>query len=194
MPSKVIFIIRTLLLAAWIGVIVSCLGTYIFNPDLFTPENVAGFLRRFQTEIWICYLAMSAARGFTLLPSTPMVIAGTVLFPDQPASVLVVSLVGILISSSLIYFASGFLGFRDYFERKKADLTNRIKARMEHPTGLLFVMLWAFFPLVPTDAVCYVAGTIKMSFPKFIVAVLAGETILCTIYVYLGRSFWSFLG
>jgi uncharacterized membrane protein YdjX (TVP38/TMEM64 family) len=59
-----------------------------------------------------------------------------------------------------------------------------IRKRLEHPFGLAFVALWAFFPLVPTDAVCYVAGTIRMHFLKFIIAVFVGELVLCSIYVF----------
>jgi uncharacterized membrane protein YdjX (TVP38/TMEM64 family) len=91
---------------------------------------------------------------------------------------------GIFISSSLIYFCSEALGFSDYFERKKPAAVARLRRRLEHPLGLAFVSAWAFFPLVPTDAVCYVAGSIKMPFTKFIFAVLAGELVLCSLYVF----------
>jgi len=129
---------------------------------------------------------MSVLRGFTLLPSTPLVLAGTFLYPNQPWLVLATALIGIVISSSLIYFFSETLGFADYLETKKPVAVHRIRHRLEQPTGLLFVCLWAFFPLVPTDAVCYVAGTTKMNFPKFILAVFTGELILCSIYVFSG--------
>jgi uncharacterized membrane protein YdjX (TVP38/TMEM64 family) len=136
---------------------------------------------------------MSSLRGFTLLPSTPFVLAGTVLFPEQPMSVLAVSLAGISISSSLIYFSSGALGFSTYLENRSSKLAGEIRNRLEHPAGAFFVALWAFFPAVPTDVVCYVAGTIRMSFPKFILAVLAGEMILCTAYVFVGSSLWELI-
>jgi uncharacterized membrane protein YdjX (TVP38/TMEM64 family) len=95
---------------------------------------------------------------------------------------------GILISSSLIYFFSETLGFAEYFEHRNPAALVRIRRRLEHPSGLAFVALWAFFPLVPTDAVCYVAGTTKMSFPRFISAVFLGELVLCSIYVFTGST------
>ena len=129
---------------------------------------------------------MSVLRGFTLLPSTPLVLAGTFLYPDQPWLVLATSMAGILISSSLIYFCSEALGFAEYFESKRPAAVARIRERLERPTGLIFVALWAFFPLVPTDAVCYVAGSTKMNFVKFIFAVFIGESVLCSIYIFTG--------
>lgn len=160
-------------------------------PQIFTAENIAGFLLRFEGQIWLIYLTLSALRGFTLLPSTPLVIAGTILYPQQPFLVLLISLTGILLSSSMIYFFSDFLGFTDYFERKQPRFTHKIKFRLEKPTGLFFVFLWAFFPFVPTDAVCYVAGTTKMAFPKFIAAVFFGELVLCCFYIFFGGYLMS---
>ena len=188
---RAFFVLRAAFIVVWACIILGCFGAYISAPEAFTAVRIAAFLRDFQGEIWLLYLAMSSLRGFTLLPSTPFVLAGTVLFPEQPVTVLAVSLMGIFISSSLIYFFSGALGFSDYFERRSSKLAGEIRAKLERPAGAFFVALWAFFPAVPTDVVCYVAGTIRMSFPRFILAVLAGEMVLCAAYVFIGSSVWE---
>jgi uncharacterized membrane protein YdjX (TVP38/TMEM64 family) len=60
---------------------------------------------------------------------------------------------------------------------------------------LFFVVLWAFFPLVPTDAVCYVAGSIRMNFLKFIAAIFVGEVFLCSLYIFgAGHLIKKFMG
>jgi len=162
-------------------------------PQVFTAENIAAFLLQFQGEIWLVYLIMSALRGFSLLPSTPLVIAGTLLFPGQPFSVLAVSMTGIFVTSSMIYYFSEHLGFNDYFESHKPELSHKIKAKLEHPFGFAFVAAWAFFPLVPTDLVCYLAGTTKMNFLKFIAAVMVGELILCSFYIFFGGALMDYV-
>ena len=179
-------LVRLVLLTVWVALIVTAIAFYCADPSKFAGSNIAAFINSFGTEIWLIYFAMSVLRGFTLLPSTPLVLAGTFLYPDQPWLVLATALTGIVISSSLIYFCSEMLGFADYLENKKPDTVHRIKHRLEQPAGLFFVGLWAFFPLVPTDAVCYVAGTTKMNFLKFILAIFIGELILCSIYVFSG--------
>ena len=182
---------RYISLAVWLGVLLTGVISYLLYPQSFTPTNIADFLLRFQGEIWIVYLAMSAFRGISLLPSTPLVIAGTMLFPGQPLAVLGVSMAGIALSSSMLYFFSEYFGFHEFFEQHKPELTHRIKARLEHPLGFGFISLWAFFPLVPTDLVCYLAGTAKMNYWKFIAAVCAGEFVLCSFYVFLGGAVWD---
>lgn len=178
--------VRFALLLAWAAVIILAVGFYLSDPSRFTASNIAAFISTFQTEIWIVYLTMSVLRGLTLLPSTPLVLAGTILYPDRPWLVLSTALVGILISSSMIYFFSEALGFSDYFENKKPRAVAKIRRQLERPTGFIFISLWAFFPLVPTDAVCYVAGTTKMNFLKFVLAVFLGEFVLCGLYVFWG--------
>ncbi len=191
--SKTTRIIRTIVLVLWAAVVLVCVGTYIYDSSKFTAENIAEFLRRFSGLIWLIYLGFSIVRGITLLPSTPLVLAGTLLFPEQPFAVLFVSMTGILLSSTMIYFFSEYLGFSEYFEGHKPELSHKIKAKLEHPLGFLFVAGWAFFPLVPTDLVCYLAGTTKMNYWKFIAAVFVGELILCVCYIFFGGSLLKFV-
>lgn len=181
------------MLLLWAMILLTAAVTYISDPQLFTAERIAAALQHFHSTIFIVYLGFSILRGFTLLPSTPLVLAGTLLFPDQPFTVLAISMTGILLSSSMIYFFSEYFGFNEFFEGHKPELTHKIKAKLEHPLGFLFVAAWAFFPLVPTDLVCYLAGTTKMNFWKFIAAVFVGELILCTCYIFFGGSLLKFV-
>ena len=188
-------LLRKVFLLGWGLLIVSGLVFYFLRPDLFSPDQIAAGLAEFQSEALIAFLALSIVRGFTLLPSTPLIIAGTLAFPTAPWTVLAISMVGIIASSSLIYWFAETLGIAAHFEERKPAAVAKIRRRLEHPTGIAFVFLWAFFPLVPTDAVCYVAGSIRMHFGKFIAAIAGGELILCAFYVfggsYLTGYFWS---
>ncbi|MFT4602287.1 MAG: putative membrane protein YdjX (TVP38/TMEM64 family), partial [Arenicella sp.] len=49
-------------------------------------------------------------------------------------------------------------------------------------------MIWSFFPLVPTDLICYIAGIVKMPLRYLLIGVGLGELILVTCYVYLGSG------
>jgi uncharacterized membrane protein YdjX (TVP38/TMEM64 family) len=191
--SKTSSILRKVFLALWLAIVVAGVGSYLYAPQAFTAENIAAFMLRFLGLIWVAYFLFSAFRGFTLLPSTPLVLAGTILFPDQPFAVLLVSMTGILLSSTMIYHFSEFLGFDEYFESHKPEMTKKIKQKLEHPLGFLFVVAWAFFPFVPTDLVCYLAGTTRMRFWKFIIAVGLGELILCTFYIFFGGSLLKYV-
>lgn len=179
---------RKIVITLW-GILIVCgLVFYFLRPDLFSPEHIAAGLSRFQNEALVIFLAISIVRGFTLLPSTPLIIAGTLAFPTAPWTVLAISIIGIIASSSLIYWFSETLGIAGHFEERKPTAVAKIRTRLEHPNGIAFVFLWAFFPLVPTDAVCYVAGSTRMHFGKFIAAITGGELILCSFYIFSGSD------
>ena len=178
---------KKIFISGWGTLIVVGLAFYLMRPDVFRPDSIAAFLAKFEREALLLFLGVSVVRGLTLLPSTPLIIAGTLAFPTKPWLVLAISVLGIIASSSMIYWFSELLGIAAYFESRKPAVIARIRNRLEQPTGLLFVFLWAFFPLVPTDAVCYVAGSTRMSFPKFIAAIAAGELILCSFYIFSGN-------
>lgn len=172
----------------WAATILIALGTLLARPDWFTAEHVATVLSRYPHWIWAAYLLISCLRGFTLLPSTPLVLAGTILFPEHPNAVLISSVFCIVLSSALIYLLSPVWQMDQHFKPQKLAL---IREKLNHPTGSFFVLFWSFFPAVPTDAICYVAGTLRVRILPFLAAVAAGELIICSVYVYLGGSLFS---
>ncbi len=175
-------------LGLWLCLLLGGVLVYFMNPEKFTAEGIAESLNKFQGYIAVIYLLVHIIRGFFLFPSTPLIFAGILLFPNQELLVVILSIVGITLSSSLIYFFSDYWGFNDFFERKYANKIDKIKDRIEKPSGLIFIIFWSFFPIVPTDLVSYIAGSIQMNFWKFIGAVFLGEVILCFACVYGGSA------
>ena len=165
--------------------IVAALAWWACNPSAVTPANIHAGLKRYRSWALLIYFVVSAVRGCLLIPSTPFVLAGAMLFPNNQWLVFWISLIGVLSGSSIIYFFSDRLGFAEVIERKHAAALQKVRVRMESH-GVLIVILWSFFPLVPTDLVCYLAGVIRMRFLKFIVAVGIGESVLIAGYVFLG--------
>lgn len=183
---------RKIVLIIWVFFLISCLGFIILNPHLREPREIAIFLERFNNYILLVYFILSILRGFTLFPSTPLVIAGTILFPNNLFLVLFISMVGIIFSSSMVYFFSDYLGFSEYFKKHSHQKIQQIKAKLETKKGFLFVFLWSFMPILPTDLICYIAGTIKMNFKKFLLAMICGELIICSIYVFVPAHIFDF--
>lgn len=182
-------IIKKVILSLWIGLILCCIGMYIYDPSLFTAKNIARFISEYDQQIILIYLLVSIIRGFSLLPSTPFVIAGTILFSNQPHLVFWISIIGITLSSSLIYFFSDYLGFSNFFERKFPEKIQNIKNLLNKPYGVFFIFIWSFIPVVPTDLISYVAGSMKMNFWKFIIPLFLGESILVGSIILLGSYF-----
>ena len=175
---------KKIIAVIWILFLIFCVGFILTYPELFKPQSIADFLVQFKNTLLIMYFIVSILRGFTLIPSSPFVLAGTILFPGEPFLVLTISILGIIFSSAMIYYFSDYLGFGEYLERKHPQKIVKIQHQLQKPTGLLFVCLWSFLPFLPTDAICYVAGMLKINFVKFMTAMAVGELILCSIYVF----------
>jgi uncharacterized membrane protein YdjX (TVP38/TMEM64 family) len=140
------------------------------------------------TSAWVAYglyLAVGAVRGLALIPATSVVVLAIPLFPPLP--LFLVTLVGIAISSAMIYAFAGSLKLGEYFERKHAKHTERVRAALQkNPTTI--VAGCSFLLVVPTDLVCYVCGALKVSFPRFMAGVLIGEGAICAVYIFAGSS------
>jgi uncharacterized membrane protein YdjX (TVP38/TMEM64 family) len=175
---------KKILTLTWGLFLVVCIVFIFLNPEKFTPNKIAGFIEQFNHRMLFIYFLISVLRGLTLVPSTPFVLAGTILFPSQPWTVLLISIAGIIFSSTMIYYFSEYLGFGTFLENKYPNKIRKVENYLQKPGGFLFVFLWAFLPVLPTDLVCYVAGTLRMNFLKYILALTLGELILCSIYIF----------
>jgi uncharacterized membrane protein YdjX (TVP38/TMEM64 family) len=138
----------------------------------------------------VVYLLLACVRGFTLIPSTYLVVAALAFFPPVPLMAL--TLLGILVSSACIYLFSESLRFDEYFERTHKDSVARLKHFLQR-NELPVIIGWSFFPLVPTDVICYVCGALGIDFRKFLVGICVGEGAICAIYIFLGDSVLRFL-
>ncbi|MSR06837.1 MAG: TVP38/TMEM64 family protein [Gemmatimonadetes bacterium] len=183
--------LRILLVTTWAVTVAVALYLYFFQRDAI-QNRLSG---AFSTSLVIAsaiYLAMGAARAFTLIPSTYLVLAGLPLFP--PVLLFILTLVGIGVSSAIIYRFSESLHLHELFEQGKhkrhADRLRDVLQRHELP----IIIGWSFFPLAPTDLICYVCGLLEVNFPKFLVGILVGEGTICAIYIFFGTSMLRFLG
>lgn len=173
---------------AWGLSIVGAMIWWLTHPEWFSAEAIRDSIRRYESAAVLVYFVVSMLRGCFLIPGTPFVLGGILLFPDQPWLVFLISMLGMIVGSTIIYFGSDKLGFAEVLERKHASAIENVRKRMDRH-GVPIVIVWSFFPLVPTDLICYVAGVVQMNFGRFIAALTIGEAILIGTYVFLGSSF-----
>lgn len=172
----------------WALIVLSFIIVSIIYPKIITPEYLVDFIKKFNTEMLLIYTLFTLIRGFFLIPSTPFVLLGILLFPEKPLLVLTISMIGILFSSTMLYYFSDILGFSKYLEKKFPEKIEKWKQHLTTSKSTLFIALWALFPFVPTDLICYVAGIIKIPFKNMLTGIFIGELILVTLYVYFGSG------
>ena len=122
--------IRRIALGLWVMLLLVLTVLYAVNPGLATPERLVDTLRQSGQPVLLGYIVLSVVRAFTLIPSTVLIIVGTLLFPDRPWFVMVSSLGGVVASAVLIYFFFEFLGLGELFERNHARRVRWLEQQM----------------------------------------------------------------
>lgn len=136
------------------------------------------------------YLLLGAVRGFTLIPSTTLVLAALPFF--SPTPLFAATVIGIMLSSSSIYFFSSALRLDERIARKHPERVARLTDLINR-YELPIIIGWSFFPLAPTDLICYVCGVLRVRFWKFLLGVTVGEGAICAIYIYGGDQILRWL-
>ncbi len=164
--------IRRIVLVIWILSVIS-LAYYISqHREYLDPANLLIFFQSFGAFALIVYILASFIRGLVLLPSLPLVLVGVLFFPGNPHLVFAISMIGIVFSGILIYQFSDMMGFDEMFARHSHS--KKIQDAIEK-YGFYAILLWSFAPIVPTDLICYVAGTVRYHFWRFVLALTLGE-------------------
>lgn len=177
----------------WVGTVLLFFILFLISPSSFTPDAVAAFLKQYESQVLAVYIFICLCRGFFLIPSTPFVFAGILLFPEMPWMVLSITLLGVIIGSTAVYYFSDLLGFSKLLEKKYPEKIKIWHKRLNSPWATWIVIGWSFFPLVPTDIICYVAGIVKMPYKYLILGVFLGEFVLIYLYVFFGMDLLAFI-
>jgi uncharacterized membrane protein YdjX (TVP38/TMEM64 family) len=174
----------------WLAMAAAALYVYFFYPCLVgsSMQVIAS-----ASMLWAYgfYLLLGCLRGFTFVPSTYLILLGILFLPPLPLFIL--TMIGIIVSSAAIYYFSASLRLNEYFQRKKAKQINAIQSGLQQ-FGLPIIIGWSFFPVLPTDMVCYVSGIMKVNISKLLLGILIGEGICSAIYIFFGQSLFHILG
>ncbi|MBX9809389.1 VTT domain-containing protein [Candidatus Gracilibacteria bacterium] len=183
--------IRKYIIALW-AIVLLCFGIYLFNHRyIIDPAYFVSMIQDFGTGALFIYFIVFLFRGLLLVPSTPLILVGMLLFPENPHIVFLISMVGIVFSSLIIYEFSDILGLDEYYAKHNHSKKMR---HLIDKYGFFAVAFWSFFLILPTDLVCYIAGMVRMNIYKFIAAICLGEGLVIGIFIYGGGEIVKLFG
>jgi Uncharacterized conserved protein len=173
----------------WILVIAAGTYVYVARADIVRDEILV--LSSASSSIAAAmYFVMGCVRGFTLIPVTYLIPLGLPFL--SPTVHFVLTLGGVLVSSSSVYYFSERMQLAAYFETRHSEQVDRVRGLLRR-RELPIVIGWSFFPIVPTDLICYVCGSLRIDVRKMLAGILVGEGIICALYIFLGRQLLSLL-
>lgn len=182
--ARLIPLVRRWWWRIWLLLFALFLVYFMLYPELFSMDYMRERMKAYGENVWWIYVALSMIRGVFLLPSTPFILLGTALFPDALLWVSVFSMFAILCSATFLYYLSDSMGIAALLERKYPGQLEKAKHHLNSPKGLLWMVLWSFFPVVPTDLMCYVARLVGIRFGWMLLGVFLGELPLIWLCTY----------
>jgi uncharacterized membrane protein YdjX (TVP38/TMEM64 family) len=180
---------RTFVFLLWLAVLATALFGYVFHREAL-QQVLLELSASPPVWIYVVYLALGCVRGLTLVPATYLVVAGMLVLSPVPLYALTV--VGIIVSSAAVYYFAEAMRFDRFFERRYGPQVARLRALLAR-RELPIVIGWSFFPIVPTEAVVYVCGALKVDLKKCLLGVTIGEGAICAIYIFFGRQALSWV-
>lgn len=177
------------ILLLWVFIISFMWSVYFHYPEFFTEESLATFLKQFQGFVIFWYLFLFLIRWITLIPSTVLIIAWTLVF--SPPTLIILASIWALWSSSLVYFAAKYLklgkeAWKQLWKKKIDKFKKRIN---EH--WFVYVTIWSMLPIIPTDIICAIAWASKMRYRNFALWIFLGSLPLISAYAYLWQSLFQ---
>jgi uncharacterized membrane protein YdjX (TVP38/TMEM64 family) len=175
---------RAVLLSLWITLVCVALSLYFRERNLL-QRLALEFADAPPPWAYAVYLFLGCVRGFTLVPATYLVVAGMLIL--RPVPLYALTIVGIAVSSTAVYYFAESMEFDRFFEHRYPGQVHRLRALLTR-RELPIVVAWSFFPIAPTDLVCYVCGALKVDLGKCLLGVTVGEGAICGIYIFLGQQ------
>lgn len=169
----------------WAAFVAICLWLYYLNPDVFTPESIRGWFGDNLYLGLLIYVVLFCVRAFTLIPHTPLLVTGILVFPPLP--LFFANLLGVNGTVAIIYFLSRKLRFDQYFDTRyplQIGKLSQLLRNREFPV----IVLWSFALVLPTDLIVYVCSVLRIKPVKAFVGVSIGEGVISALYIFGGAA------
>ena len=138
----------------------------------------------------VVYFLISTLRGLTLIPSTPFVFAGILVFPPIP--LFLVNQAAVYTSSALLYYTTKAMNFDKFFFIHYPAQTERLILLLRK-RELPVISIWGFAPFIPSDMIVCICSVLRISVWKTLLGVSIGEGVICAIYIFGGAASLSAL-
>ncbi len=174
--------VRYGLFTLWVAIAAAALYLYFFQREAVQSE----LRNALSASFWIAaisYLLIGALRAFTLVPATFPLLVAMPFF--DPWVLLALTIPCIAISSAICYWFAEAIHMDEIVEKKYPKHIRKLKELLSS-YQLPIIIGWSFLLFLPTDVLCYVCGSLKINFKKFLFGVIVGEGTVYAIYIFLG--------
>lgn len=179
--------VRFGLLGVWLVALVAIviiIGPGTILQEKVTPEGIRQLVLSYGALSVVAYEFLHVIRPFTFIPVTPFTIAGGYIYGHVLG--LALAMVGTTLAAIITFFLSRYL-FRDYLKKRLSTHYAGFDSRFDNG-GIFTVAAMRVIPILPFDAVGYVAGVSSIRFRDYLLGTLLGELPGAFVLTMLGNS------
>lgn len=189
MALKDLLHMRMLVIVLWALALVAAVlligpGRMIHMYSTIRPGEIRSIVLSFGALSPAAFIFINLIRPFTFLPVTPFTIAGGYIFGHFYG--LLLSLIGTMLSAVLTFSLSRYL-FRDQIKRWLKGRYDGVDKGFES-SGIYMIAAARVIPIIPFDAVGYVAGISNITFLDYLIGSLIGEFPGAFVLTMLGSN------
>ncbi|HEY3422538.1 MAG TPA: TVP38/TMEM64 family protein [Methanocellaceae archaeon] len=189
MALKDLLHMRTAIIATWAIALLA--AVLLIGPDrmihvysTIRPVEIRRIVLSFGALSPAAFIFINMIRPFTFLPVTPFTVAGGYIFGHFYG--LILSIIGTMLSAVLTFSMSRYL-FKDQIKRWLKGRYGGVDKRFES-SGILMIAAARVIPVIPFDAVSYVAGISDIAFTDYLIGSLIGELPGAFVLTMLGSN------
>ena len=188
--TKKLKLYQKIALIFWIAIILTTISFRIFYPQYFSIETIGNLLSKNNSFTLTMFLILVCLRPLILVPGSILTFAGLLVFDAW--TVFIISMIGVTISGTGVYFLAEILGFAEMLEARFQHQIKNLQPKIQQ-YGNWFIGIWSAFPFVPDDLICYFSGSLRFPFWQFIFAFTIGGALPIAIYSFGGTTIFDYL-
>lgn len=172
---------KLLILALWVLLIYIVKQNNLLSIDLDTLKQVITENTKYAM---LLFLGLWIVRLLFFIPGLSLMVLGGICF--NPLTGFVLSMIGIILSETLVYIVSKLLpmaSMNQFLKRKNPNL-----GKLLEKYTYKFLALGIICPIAPTDAICFLAATAGLKYKTYIFTIILANIPLMLIYSFVGIS------
>ncbi|WP_299144052.1 VTT domain-containing protein [uncultured Vibrio sp.] len=168
--------------AVWVSIVVITIFSIRWLNETYTLAEMRQFITDNQWYVLTGYAALISVRGLLFIPTMPFIL----LMASVVESWLLfgITLIASCCSAYLVCLAVDYLDFHKKLNALPSKSVKRAQNWI-NSMGVAAVSAWAFFPLVFTEIIVYLALLSGLTKRQLVVAVAIGEGLFIGLLTYL---------
>ncbi|MDB1124219.1 hypothetical protein [Vibrio algarum] len=169
-------------LLIWLGIVVTAILGMNWLNNTYSIDEMQEGIETYQWYFLTVYALIISLRGLLFIPTMPIILM--MASAIEPWLLFLVTLTMSCVSSYLVCLAIDYLDM----QKRINALPGKAIKRAQHwinTMGIPAIAGWAFFPLVFTELIVYLARLAGLARKQIILAVAVGEGLLISVLIFV---------